>query len=94
MKTSPKRVLWWGIGLLILGTLAQIGYTSAGLQSSIISEPAGNSFYFWLFSPALVIIQNAAFPMGAALIGASVVLRYLQQSPLAPMPQSEHNELS
>ena len=29
MKKSPKRIMWWGIALLILGALAQIGYTSA-----------------------------------------------------------------
>ena len=94
MKKSPERIMWWGIALLILGALAQIGYTSAALQSSMISEPAGNSFYFWIFSPALVIIQNAAFPLGAALIGASVVIRYFGQSQPTRRPQPAREELS
>jgi len=94
MKTSPKRVLWWGVGFLILGALAQVVSTSVSIQSSIVSDPTGNFLYFWLLSPALIIIQNAAFPLGAALIGASAVMQYLKQSQPPLLQQgSEHNEL-
>lgn len=89
MTTSPKRLLWWGIAVMILGALAQIGYTSVGIQSSMMGDPVGNSFYFWVFSPGLIILQNAAFPLGAALIAASVVIRYLQNSQPVPSQQPE-----
>ncbi|GAA4107518.1 hypothetical protein [Enteractinococcus coprophilus] len=79
-RTSPKHILWWGIGLLILGVLSQVLSTSLSIQASMVSDPIGNPFYYWVFSPVLIIIQNAAFPLGAAFIGASVVIRYLQQS--------------
>lgn len=83
MKTSPKHVLWWGIGFLILGVLAQVVSTSLSIQASMVSDPIGNPFYYWVLSPVLIIIQNSAFPLGAALIGASVVMRYVTplQSP-------------
>lgn len=76
----PKRILWWGIGFLILGVFAQVVSTSLSLQASMVSDPIGNPFYYWVFSPILIIIQNAAFPLGAAFLGASVVIRYLKQS--------------
>lgn len=83
MKTSPKHVLWWGIGFLILGALTQVVFTSVGIQASMVSDPVGNPFYYWFLSPILIIIQNTAFPLGAVLIGASVVMRYVTplQSP-------------
>lgn len=93
MTTFPKRLLWWGVAVIIVGALAHIVSTSAALQSSMISEPVGNSLYYWAFSPALIIIQNAAFPLGAALIGASLVIRYLKQSQSAlPQQQAERDE--
>lgn len=86
-RTSLKRILWWGIGFLILGVLAQVLSTSLSIQASMTSDPIGNPFYYWVFSPVLKIIQNAAFPLGAAFIGASVVIRYLMPSQLALSPQ-------
>lgn len=95
MKTSPKRILWWGIGFFILGMLVQVVSTSLSIQASMTTDPIGNPFYYWVFSPVLVIIQNAAFPLGAALIGASVVMRYITpwQSPERHQ-QSERSEAS
>lgn len=89
MSTSPKRILWWGVGSLILGAIAFYAYTSAGVQTAMVSDQTSRSLYFWLLSPALSIIQNAAFPLGAAFIGASVVIRYLQQSQPALSRQPE-----
>ena len=87
MKTSPKHILWWGIGFLILGGITFYVYTSVGFQTALASTQTSQSLWFWLFSPALNIIQNAAFPLGAVLIGASVVMRYVDLS------QSERSEL-
>mgnify|MGYP007082236023 FL=1 len=80
LRTSPKRILWWGIGFLILGVLAQVVSTSLSIQASMVSDPIGNPLYYWAFSPVLIIIQNAAFPLGAAFIAASIVIRYFQQA--------------
>src|SRR5699024_2022880 len=92
MKT-PTHVLWWGVGFLILGSLAEVVSTSVSFQSVMVSDPVGNPFYYWLLSPVLIIIQNAAFPLGAALIGASVVMRYVVplQSPRVQQ-QSERSK--
>ncbi|MDN6358905.1 hypothetical protein [Yaniella sp.] len=72
MNTSPKRILWWGVGFLIVGAIAFYAYTSAGVQTALTSDQTSQSLWFWLLSPALSIIQNVAFPVGAALIGAPV----------------------
>ncbi|GAA4476341.1 hypothetical protein GCM10023190_13620 [Enteractinococcus fodinae] len=94
MKMSPKRILWWGIGFLILGAIAFYVYTSVGFQTALASTQTSQALWFWLFSPGLNIIQNAAFPLGAVLIGASVVMRYIAswQSSEAHQP-SERSEL-
>lgn len=95
MNTSPKRILWWGVGFLIVGAIAFYAYTSAGVQTALTSDQTSQSLWFWLLSPALSIIQNVAFPVGAALIGASVVIRYLQESQSAlDQQQTAHNEFS
>lgn len=94
-RTAPKHILWWGIGFLILGVLAQVISTSLTVQASMVSDPVGNPSYYWVLSPVLIIVQNAAFPLGAAFIGASVVIRYLMssQSVLSPQ-QTDYNERS
>lgn len=94
MKTSPKRILWWGIGCLILGAIAFYMYTSVGFQTALASTQTSQALWFWLFNPVLNIIQNAAFPLGAVLIGASVVMRYVAPLPsLEAHQQSERSEL-
>ena len=91
-RISAKRILWWGIGLLILGVLAQVISSSLSIQSAMVSDKIGNPVYYWVLSPVLIIIQNAAYPLGAAFIGASIVLRYLVL-PHATLSQ-QHNEHS
>lgn len=96
MNTSPKRILWWGgVGFLILGAIAFYMYTSVGFQTGLASTQTSQALWFWLFNPVLNIIQNAAFPVGAALIGASVVIQYLTapQSALNQQ-QTQPDELS
>ena len=91
-RISPKRILWWGIGLLILGVLAQVISSSLSIQSAMVSDQIGNHVYYWVLSPVLFIIQNAAYPLGAAFIGASIVLRYLVPTHATLSPQQQHNE--
>lgn len=89
MKTSVTRTLWWGIGLIFLAVIALLLYIGTGVQASLSATQAGQSVYFWLVSPLLAVVQNVGFPLGAALIAASVVLRHINhwQSPLVHQQQ-------
>lgn len=75
MKSTAKKTLWWGIGVLILGVISYVAYTSAGFQSEMVNQLQNyHSFFFYVISPGLIIIQNLTFPLGSALVGASIVI--------------------
>ncbi len=91
MNTSPQRIFWWGIGFLALGTIGIYVGNSVGVQLSLTSGQEIQTLYFWLISPGLRIIQSAAFPLGAALIAASVIIRNINpQSTPPPADESQH----
>src|SRR5699024_10217155 len=81
MDPSPKRVLWWGIGCLIIAALVYLLYTTIGIREAMFAHQQSSSMFSWALSAVFMILQNAAFPVGAALIGASVVMRYITPSP-------------
>lgn len=87
VMTSATRTLWWGIGVVLLAVIALLVQTGTGLQASLSSSEAGQSVYFWLVYPTLVVIQNVAFPLGAALIAASFVIRHIANRPSPSVQQ-------
>ncbi|MGW9632185.1 hypothetical protein ACWGST_15925 [Agromyces sp. NPDC055520] len=72
----PKRTLWWGIGLTVVGGVLAT-YVQPGLFSSawLNAEPGQTVLYFWLL--ALDLLNSIVLPLGTALIAASLVMFYL-----------------
>lgn len=80
MKPTAKKTLWWGIGVLILGVISYVAYTSAGFQAEMMNQLQENqSFFLYVLSPGMIIIQNLTFPLGSALVGASIVMNNLNE---------------
>lgn len=76
MHKAARRTLWWGIGLFIFGGVALVGlpWLMTGVEASLNFNTVDQTMYFSLIYPWSVIIQYGAFPLGSALIAASVVL--------------------
>lgn len=79
MEHSATRMLWWGIGLFGLAVVAFVVGATTTLHTALSSDPLGQSTTYWIVSPVVTIIQAAGFPLGAALIAASVVIRHINR---------------
>lgn len=81
MHVSATKTLWWGIGLFIFGGVALVAlpWLMTGMDSAFNLNTVDRTLYFGIFSPLSVIVQYGAFPLGAALIAASVVIRHMNR---------------
>lgn len=81
MQASATKTLWWGIGLFIFGAVALVAlpWLMSGMDSFFNLNTVDRTIYFSVISPLSVIIQFGAFPLGGALIAASVVLRHMNR---------------
>lgn len=74
---ASKKSLVWGISLLVTGTLLLVwGTDLVVLISGGLNGTAALGFYVADF--ALALVRNVAFPLGAALIAAAVVIEALR----------------
>lgn len=91
MKTSATKTLWWGIGLFIFGGVALVAlpWFTGAVASSMNFNTVDQTMYFGLIWPLSSIVQYGAFPLGAALIAASVVLRHINRW-VVPTDHGEH----
>ena len=87
MKPLPTRLFRWGIGLLALGVLAYLVATAIAGLNLVNTTPSAQSAYIWVVSPLIGILQSGTFPLGAALIAASIVIRHIDQR---DAPQNTH----
>ncbi len=79
MEESATRMLWWGIGLFVLAVIAFAVGSTTSFQAAMNADPVEGPTYYWVVSPIVAIIQAGAFPLGAALIAASVVCRHINR---------------
>lgn len=81
MHASATKTLWWGIGLFIFGGVALVAlpWLMSGMDSAFNLNTVDRTMYFGIISPLSVIVQYGAFPLGAALIAASVVIRHMNR---------------
>lgn len=93
MHKSAQRTLWWGIGLFIAGGIALVAvpWLMGGLESVLNFNTVERSLYIGLLQPIALVIQYGTFPLGAALIAASVVIRHINRW-VAPQTPVEHVE--
>ena len=77
MNDASKKSLVWGISLLVAGTLLMAwGPDLAVFVSGGLNGTSALGFYVADF--ALALVRNVAFPLGAALIAAAVVIEALR----------------
>lgn len=94
MPTSASKTLWWGIGLFIVGGVALVAlpWLMSGVESTMNFNTIDRTFYFGLISPISVMIQFGVFPLGAALIAASVVIRHINRGVIPTAASSDHEQ--
>lgn len=80
-KLRPSIVLWWGVGLAVVGALLVIFVPSLSYYLVDSSNSAGGvSNGLLSFVEILVRVLGAIVPtLGIVLIGASIVMAYLRQ---------------
>ena len=91
-KLRPRVVLWWGIGLtaggLLLSVLVpQLFYTIALPSSGPTRLDEGLLTVLDLFTR---VLAQGVVPVGAALIGAGVVMAYVARVAGARTSQDDH----
>jgi hypothetical protein len=74
----PKKTLWWGIALAVGGAIFIV--TAPPLLPLILplNTETGQTAYFALFA-ALDVVRELVLPIGAALIGAALVMFYVDR---------------
>ena len=84
-KLRPKVVLWWGIGLALAGVLSTVLLPQLGY--AVVFRPAsGNAVdqaLLALLELVLRIVEQVMLPLGIVLIGASVVMTYVDRATAA-----------
>ena len=74
----PKKTLWWGVALVVGGAIFIV--TTPPLLPMILplDTEAGQIAYFALIA-ALDVVRELVLPVGAALIGAALVMFYVDR---------------
>src|SRR5699024_11401953 len=60
-------------------SLAYLVATAIAGLNLVNTTPSAQSAYIWVVSPLIGILQSGTFPLGAALIAASIVIRHIDQ---------------
>ncbi|GAA1795960.1 hypothetical protein [Agromyces lapidis] len=76
MDATPKRTLWWGIGLAGGGALLLVLIPSAISAVFPALDGVGQTFFDAL-NVVVNLVQQLAIPLGSALIAAAIVMQYL-----------------
>ncbi|WP_158865271.1 hypothetical protein [Leifsonia sp. AG29] len=84
MRTSKFRarvVLWWGIGLLLVGVLVELFLPplSFGIMAVGSTGTQVDQGLLALLDSALRVAASLLTPVGTALLGAGVVMAYLER---------------
>ncbi|MRG59277.1 hypothetical protein GE115_05245 [Agromyces sp. CFH 90414] len=81
----PTTVLWWGIGLLVGGALLLV-FAADVLNAVMTPNTEAWSFAYAFLAKVLSVLEVTLPPLGAALIAASLVMRYLDRRLAAGEP--------
>ncbi|CAM5322172.1 hypothetical protein [Leifsonia shinshuensis] len=80
-KLRPGVVLWWGIGLTLGGVLLTIAIPQLGY--TVVVQPGSangvDQALLTLIDLAVRAIAQVISPLGVALIGAAVVMAYVDR---------------
>ncbi len=92
-KLRPKVVLWWGIGLTVAGVLStdllpQLGYAIAFQPSAANGVDQG---LMTLLALVVRIIEQIVAPIGVVLIGAGVMMAYVDRRLAVQAAEPEHS---
>ena len=74
----PKTTLWWGIALVVGGAILIVA-TPPLLSRVLPIETQAGQVAFFAFAGAVDIVRQLVLPVGAALIGAALVMFYVDR---------------
>lgn len=80
MHNAPNKCLMWGIITYVIGGVALIAmpWILAGVESGLNFNTVDSSIYHTMIYPVTSIIRWGTFPLGSALIAASIIMKYLK----------------
>lgn len=80
MHNAPNKCLMWGIITYVIGGVALIAipWILAGVESGLNFNTVESSIYNGIIFPLSSIIRWGTFPLGSALIAASIIMKYLK----------------
>lgn len=76
MNSTSEKCIAWAIGLFIIGTLIMI-FSPAIITAASSHYGINQPLPTYIISFLTTIVRLGAFPIGAALIGAAVVIQTL-----------------
>ena len=76
--SMPKKTLWWGIGLSVGGAILTVT-TPPLLAMTLPMHTTTGQTAFFAFETAFSVIRQLALPLGAVLIGAALVMFYVDR---------------
>lgn len=76
--STISRCVWGAIMCVVVGGIATVAVPQAVGYLSLALEPNEGALLA-VIEPLLVILQWSLFPLGASLIGASVVIHWLRK---------------
>jgi hypothetical protein len=74
----PKKTLWWGIALVAGGAIFIVAIPPLLPTILPLNTEVGQIAYFALLT-VLDVVRELVLPVGAALIGAALVMFYLDR---------------
>lgn len=88
MHSTAHKCLTWSIGLFVLGTLVMVWGSDAYIA---LANRAGANAQAGLviMDHVFTFTRNAVFPLGAALLGAAVVIQTLSAERTDPLQHSQ-----
>jgi len=76
--SMPRKTLWWGVGLSVGGAILAMTTPPLLAMTLPLDTTAGQTAFF-AFETAFSVIRQLAVPLGAALIGAALVMSYVDR---------------
>ena len=76
--SMPRKTLWWGVGLSVGGAILTVTAPPLLAMTLPLDTTAGQTAFF-AFETAFSVIRQLALPLGAVLIGAALVMSYVDR---------------
>lgn len=78
LSRMPKKTLWWGIALAVGGAIFIVATPPLLSLVLPLNTEAGQIAYF-AFAGGVDVVRQLVLPVGAALIGAALVMFYVDR---------------